>query len=110
MVAIVDRNGIQNDRFTHQVMDMSPIIDKWSAFGWETYSVDGHNTEDIENVFNCLNYENSKPKVIIADTVKGKGVSFIENVVKWHHKVPTNEEYELAVNELDKQHRQLINE
>ena len=51
LVAIVDRNGIQNDRFTHQVMDMSPIIDKWSAFGWETYSVDGHNTEDIENVF-----------------------------------------------------------
>ncbi len=101
LVAIVDRNGIQNDRFTNQVMDMSPIIDKWSAFGWETYSVDGHNTEDIENVFNCLNYENSKPKVIIADTVKGKGVSFMENNPDFHGKTANPAQLIDAINEIN---------
>tara|TARA_B100000700_G_scaffold50109_2_gene53195 strand:- start:4879 stop:5694 length:816 start_codon:yes stop_codon:yes gene_type:complete len=101
LVAIVDKNGIQNDRFTHQVMDMSPIIDKWDAFGWETYTVNGHDITDIYKIFNSLDFANKKPKVIIADTIKGKGVSFMENNPDFHGKTANEEQLREAIKEIN---------
>lgn len=101
LVAVVDKNGIQNDRFTHQVMDMSPIINKWAAFGWETYTVNGHEIADIHKIFNSLDYANKKPKVIIADTIKGKGVSFMENNPDFHGKTANEDQLKEAIKEIN---------
>ena len=100
LVAIVDKNGIQNDRFTHEVMDMSPLPDKWKSFGWDCYEVDGHNISDLQKTFNSLDYNNQIPKVIIADTTKGKGVSFMENNPDFHGKAANPEQLKQAIAEI----------
>jgi len=100
LVAIVDKNGIQNDRFTHEVMDMSPLPDKWKSFGWDCYEVDGHNISDLQKTFNYLDYNNQIPKVIIADTTKGKGVSFMENNPDFHGKAANPEQLKQAIAEI----------
>lgn len=100
LVAIVDKNGIQNDRFTHEVMDMSPLPDKWESFGWDCYEVDGHNIAELQKTFNSLDYNNQIPKVIIADTTKGKGVSFMENNPDFHGKAANPEQLKQAIEEI----------
>jgi transketolase len=100
LTALVDRNGIQNDRFTSQVMELEPLPEKWRAFGWATLEIDGH---DISRVLDALKEaQNTKgrPTVIIAHTVKGKGVSFMENNPDFHGRAPTQEEYTKAMAEL----------
>lgn len=88
LVAIVDYNGS-----AAQILPLEPFKQKWDSFGFETYEIDGHNFNDLENVFSKLEYNlDGKPKVIIANTVKGKGVSFIEGHGKWHHRIPNEEE------------------
>ena len=103
LVAIVDKNGIQNDRFTHEVMDLNPLPEKWKSFGWECFEVDGHDTESLIQVFQSVNFENPIPKVIIADTIKGKGVSFMENNPDFHGKVANPEQLKQAIAEINNQ-------
>lgn len=106
LIAIVDRNGYQIDGHTECVKAIGPIDKKFQSFGWQVLSVDGHNIERILEVYEKakeLAVENKKPVAIIADTVKGKGVSFMENTSAWHGKAPNKEQYEAALKELEEQ-------
>ena len=100
LVAIVDRNGIQNDRFTSEVMNLEPLPDKWRSFGWHTIEIDGHSFPDILNALGQAKSVKDKPSVIIAATVKGKGVSFMENNPEFHGKAANPEQLEMALKEL----------
>ena len=99
IVAIVDRNGIQNDRWTHEVMEIEPLSDKWRAFGWHTLEIDGH---DLAQVLDALDEAGNtdQPVAIIAKTVKGKGVSFMENNPDFHGKAPTKDQLAEALTEI----------
>lgn len=97
---IIDNNTLQLADKIENTMGIEPIDKKFEAFGFETYHVDGHSMEDLVNVFESLDYTSNKPHAIIAHTIKGKGVSFMENVAEWHHRVPTAQETELALKEL----------
>ncbi|MBP3205417.1 MAG: transketolase [Oribacterium sp.] len=99
LVAVVDMNSIQYDGFTTEVMDMSPFECKWRDFGWETITVDGHN---VAEVLDAYAHHGDKPVVILAHTVKGKGVSFMENNWKYHNAAITQEQYKQAIAELEK--------
>ncbi len=101
LTAIVDRNGIQNDRFTAEVMALEPLADRWRSFGWHVRETDGH---DLAHVLDALDEARSvtdRPTAIIAHTVKGKGVSFMENNPDFHGKAPNKEQLELALQELE---------
>jgi transketolase len=100
LVAIVDRNGIQNDRFTSEVMNLEPLPDKWRSFGWHVIEIDGHSFPEVLNALDEARSIKDKPTVIIAATVKGKGVSFMENNPDFHGKAPSAEQLELAFKEL----------
>ena len=99
LVAVVDVNTIQYDGYTKDVMDMSPFEKKWETFGWNVLSIDGHNMGEI---LDSYTQRTEKPLVILAKTIKGKGVSFMENQVGWHGKAPNEEEYKQAMEELSK--------
>jgi len=100
LVAIVDRNKLQISGLTEDVMGLEPFLDKWQAFGWAVVEVDGNNMEALIKAFAKEHKVEGKPKLIIANTTKGKGVSFIENQPAWHHKVPTEDQYNQAMKEL----------
>jgi transketolase len=100
LVAIVDRNGIQNDRFTSEVMNLEPLPDKWRSFGWHVIEIDGHSFPEVLNALDEARSIKDKPTVIIAATVKGKGVSFMENNPDFHGKAPSAEQLEQAFKEL----------
>lgn len=100
LCAVVDRNRLQISGGTEQVMSQDSQDDRWSAFGWHTLHAKGNDVKDLERAFEEAKAFKGKPTVIIADTVKGCGVSFMENKAEWHHKVPTQEEYEAAKQEL----------
>tara|TARA_Y100000590_G_scaffold309128_1_gene349066 strand:- start:21506 stop:22333 length:828 start_codon:yes stop_codon:yes gene_type:complete len=100
LVAIVDRNRIQNDRWTHEVMSLEPFLDKWKAFGWNSLEVDGHNIDELLSAFHKAEQTKGRPSVIIANTMKGKGVSFMENNVDFHGKAPSPDELSKALKEL----------
>jgi len=101
ITAIVDYNGIQLSGWICDIMNLEPFTQKWQAFGWHTIDIDGHNLNKI--LFACREAEKmkGKPTVIIARTIKGKGVSFMENNVAFHGKAPTLEEAERALKELE---------
>ncbi len=100
LIAIVDNNGFQNEMEPSQaIMDTGDFEDKWKSFGWNVCSVDGHNISELYNAFIEFNVKN-KPKVIIAHTLKGKGVAFMENNNEWHHNRLTEEKYKQALKEL----------
>ncbi len=101
LTAIVDRNRIQNDNFTSKVMELEPLTDKWRAFGWNVLEVDGHNIQKVEEALQTARATSGRPTVIIAHTVKGKGISFMENNPEFHGRAPNKEEYERAVKELE---------
>jgi transketolase len=101
LCAIVDKNGLQITAPTKDVCNTDPLDKKWEAFGWAVKEVNGNNLDELKAAFKSLPFEKGKPSVIIAHTIKGKGVSYMENQLKWHHGVPTKEEYELAQQELD---------
>jgi transketolase len=98
LTAIIDYNKIQSFGRTNEVINQEPISDRWHAFGWEVIQVDGHNHQDLLKAFEL---PQTKPKVIIAHTVKGKGVSFMEDTLDWHYKSPNKEQYEQALHELE---------
>lgn len=100
LCAVVDNNGLQIDGPVQKVMGIAPIHDKWAAFGWHVIGIDGHNMEKILNALAEAESIKGKPTVIIANTTKGKGVSFFEDKVEYHGITPTPEEYERAVKEI----------
>jgi transketolase len=100
LVAIVDRNGIQNDRWTHQVMGLEPLSDKWRAFGWHTLEVDGHDLSQVIGALDEAAGTNGKPTAIVAKTVKGKGVSFMEDNPDYHGKAPSKDQVPQALEEI----------
>ena len=101
LCAIIDKNGLQITAATKDVCNTDPLDKKWESFGWAVREVDGNNVEELKAAFDSLPFVKGKPSVIIARTVKGKGVSFMENQLKWHHGVPDKEQYEIAQQELD---------
>lgn len=100
LTAIVDRNGLQMDSRTEDVMPLEPLADKWRAFGWHVLEIDGHDVAAILTAFKDARAETKRPTVIIATTVKGKGVSFMEDQIAYHGKKPSEEGYALALTEL----------
>ncbi|MBD2703585.1 transketolase [Spirosoma sp. BT702] len=100
LCAIVDKNGLQIAGPTAEVCNTDPLDQKFEAFGWAVRHVDGHDFQALTEAFDALPFEPGKPSLIIAHTVKGKGVSFMENQVKWHHGVPNAEQYQQALAEL----------
>lgn len=101
LCAIVDKNGLQIAGFTNDVMNTDPMDKKFESFGWAVKEVNGNDIEELKSVFSSLPFEKGKPSAIIAHTVKGKGISFMENEAVWHHGVPNAEQYEKAISELD---------
>ena len=99
-VAIVDNNGLQIDGDIAKVMSPYPIVDKLEAFGFNVIAIDGHNFDEIEAAFNEAKTVTGKPVCIIQKSVKGKGVSYMENNVAWHGSAPNDEQFEIAMNEL----------
>ena len=99
---IVDNNNLQIDGKVDEVMSIYPIDKKFKSFGFEVINIDGHDMNQIINAFNRAKEIKGKPTVIIAKTIKGKGVSFMENVADWHGKAPKEEEYKLAMEELNR--------
>ncbi|MCK5287020.1 MAG: transketolase [Thermodesulfovibrionia bacterium] len=100
LCAFVDNNGLQIDGPVEKVMGIEPLYDKWSAFGWHVIEIDGHNMQEILNALNEAESTKGKPTIIIAHTVKGKGVSLFEGKVEYHGVAPTSEELEKAIEEL----------
>jgi len=101
LTAIIDLNQLQITGRTKDVCCTDPLTDKFTAFGWSVKHVDGHNVGALTEVLSSVPFEREKPSIIIANTTKGKGISFIENNHKWHHHVPSDEEYKTAIKELD---------
>ncbi len=100
-VVIVDHNKMQSLDFCENTLALSPFAEKWKAFGWNVYDIDGHNHDEIRNALNDAKKSQDKPTVIIANTVKGKGVSFMESDILWHYRFPhEGEEYDGALEEL----------
>ena len=101
LVAILDRNELQISGRTEDVMTLEPIDKRWEAFGWEVYHANGNIIKDLINIIDDFDYNNKKPKLIIAHTTKGEGISFMEKNPKWHHGVPSEEQYNEAIIEID---------
>jgi len=100
MVAIVDRNNMELDGPTEEVMALEPLEDKWRSFGWSVRSTDGHNAAEMASVLRSAPFEPQKPSVLLALTVKGKGIDFVENRKEWHHKAPDPQQTEEAFRQL----------
>ena len=104
LVAIIDHNHMQSLDFCDKTIELSPFADKWKAFGWNVKEIDGHNHNELREALRKTENENSKPTVIIANTIKGKGISFMENNILWHYRFPhEGEEYDCAIRELELQ-------
>lgn len=109
LIAIIDRNQLQITGKTVDVMSAEPLKEKWEAFGWNVVTIDGHNYKQLLQELSN-NDSPDQPKIIIADTVKGKGISFVEGEASWHHDVPNDEEYEKGLQELQSKLEELENE
>ena len=101
LCAIIDHNKLQITGTTSQVCNTDPIDKKFESFGWAVKHVDGHDYDELLKTFDALPFEQGKPSLIVAHTVKGKGISYMENNVKWHHGVPSKEQFEEALGQLD---------
>ena len=101
LVAVIDRNRLGATSFTEENLTLEPLESKWEAFGWEVVTIDGHSFEELNEVFSGIRHRAySKPLLIIAQTIKGKGVSFMEGSVDWHHRLPKGPEVEEAIRQL----------
>jgi transketolase len=100
LTAILDHNNLQNDDCVADEMPIEPVADKWRAFGWHVVEIDGHNMTEIVEALEGAKTFKGMPTIVIARTIKGKGVSFMENVVDWHGKAPCREEAEQALEEI----------
>ena len=97
LTAVIDRNKLQSMRTTEETLSLEPLRDKLIAFGWNVIEVDGHNHNEL---FSAIDSDTKKPKVIIANTIKGKGVSFMENEISWHYRTPKGELFDQAMKDL----------
>ena len=102
LVVIIDRNRLQSIYSTEDTLALEPFPDKWKSFGWDVVEIDGHNHNEIFKSCKNEDASKSKPLCVIANTTKGKGVSFMENNTLWHYRSPQGEEYKLAMTELKK--------
>ena len=101
LVAIVDRNKLAATNFTDNiVLLLEPLADRWTSFGWDCQSIDGHSIDQILETLSPDRLAAQKPLAIIANTIKGKGVDFMENSPNWHHQLPKGEQVELAISQL----------
>jgi transketolase len=100
LVVIVDYNKIQSLGTVKEVMDLEPFADKWRAFRWNVREIDGHDLAQVEDALSSVPFERDRPSCIIAHTVKGKGVSFMEHQLLWHYRTPQGDEYDAALAEL----------
>ncbi|HAG11730.1 MAG TPA: transketolase [Desulfotomaculum sp.] len=100
LTAFLDHNGLQIDGPVREVMSVEPVADKWKAFGWDVQVIDGHDLSQIINAVEKAKEVKGRPQMIVAETVKGKGVSFMENNVDWHGRAPNPQETEKALAEL----------
>lgn len=107
LTAFVDFNGLQIDGDITKVMNPTPIDKKFEAFGWNVICIDAHNYDDIKNAIKTAKNTKGKPTAVIAKSVKGKGVSFMENNAAWHGSAPNDEQFALAVSELDAKIKEL---
>jgi transketolase len=99
LTAIIDYNRLQSFGWTNDVINQTNIAERWKAFGWDTHEIDGHDIGQIQSVFEL---PQEAPKAVIAHTIKGKGVSFMENRLEWHYKSPNEEQLRLALQELER--------
>ena len=100
LTLIIDNNGLQLADFIANTMEIEPLREKLAAFGFDVHDADGHDTGALIRLFDSLDYNGEKPHAVIAHTIKGKGVSFMENRPEWHHTIPTGEQGEAALKEL----------
>ena len=100
LIAIVDYNKIQSFGAVKEVLDLDPLAEKWQAFGWAVREIDGHDFKQVENALLSIPFELGRPSCLIAHTIKGKGVSFMENRLDWHYRHPSDEELHQALAEL----------
>jgi len=100
LTVILDYNDVQLDGPVHEIMPIEPVVEKWKSFGWHVTEVDGHNMRQILDTLDEMGKNYARPKIIIAHTVKGKGVSFMEGQSRWHGRAPNDEEYAQAIKEL----------
>ena len=110
LVAVIDRNHLQISGNTEDVMAIDSIHDRWTAFGWDVREMNGDDMADIVHTLDTIDYTNHRPHLLISHTTKGKGVSFMENVAKWHHGVPSAEQYALALAEISERIENLKNQ
>jgi transketolase len=103
LVAIVDYNRIQGIAPIAEVLELEPFADKWTAFGWSVREVDGHDHAALRRALEAVPFAPGKPSCLIARTIKGKGVSFMENSVLWHYRIPRGPEFDAALAELERQ-------
>src|SRR6516165_6189138 len=101
LVVIVDYNKIQSLGRVEEVIDLDPLAEKWAAFGWATREIDGHDLSALDNVLSGLPFTPGRPNCIVANTVKGKGVSFMEDKLVWHYTAPKGDELVKALAEID---------
>ncbi len=106
LIAILDRNGLQIDGHTEEILNLEPMQWRWRAFGWDVIEIDGHNIEEILDALHEAD-KNDKPTLIIAYTIKGKGVSFMEGSLSFHGKPPSDEQYLKAMSELNQAEEEL---
>ena len=99
LVSIIDRNYLQSMTTTENTLRLEPLDEKWKAFGWEVVTVDGHDHDELKEALQTGSH--GRPKCIIAKTIKGKGVSYMENKVEWHYRTPLGKDFEIALKELE---------
>ena len=102
LIAIVDKNNFQQTGSTNEIMKNDNLKQKWESFGWNVVEIDGHNISEIYNSFLSKGLKN-KPKLVLANTIKGKGFKFSENKNEWHHSIMTQKIYDEALKELNEE-------
>lgn len=107
LVCIIDRNHLQISGTTEQVMNLEPLHERWRAFGWSVTEIDGNNMQEVVDVLKRAPLEHGKPSLILAYTVKGKGVREMENIAKWHHGIPDDALFASAMQQLDARQKEL---
>lgn len=102
LVVIVDYNKMQGLGNTSEIMDLEPFAEKWRAFKWEVKEVNGHDVGELKKYLSSIPFQANMPSVLIAHTIKGRGVSYMENNIKWHYSTPMGKEFEQAIREVEK--------
>lgn len=108
LVAVIDRNHLQISGDTEDVMPLESIRDRWEAFGWHVLDTNGDSVKDIKDTLDSIDYNADKPHLIISHTTKGCGISYMENVAKWHHGMPNEEQYQQARKEIEARISRLV--